>query len=230
MTDAKILYTLTDEAPALATYSLLPIVQAFAGKAGVVVEPVDISLSARILAAFPERLAEDQRVVDGLAALGQLVERPEANVIKTPNISASVPQLEAAIAELQAQGFAVPSYVADPSSDEDREAQARYKRVLGSAVNPVLRQGNSDRRAPASVKGYAKSHPHSMGAWTSSSKTNVAHMQRNKVVFAHAQALSAALLSPVIHEMRADFHRFPPFSGGNVHYPMSTHAAIAPTA
>ena len=177
VTDAKILYTLTDEAPALATYSLLPIVQAFAGKAGVVVEPVDISLSARILAAFPERLAEGQRVVDGLAALGQIVEHPEANVIKTPNISASVPQLEAAIAELQAQGFAVPSYVADPSSDEDREAQARYKRVLGSAVNPVLRQGNSDRRAPASVKGYAKNHPHSMGAWSSSSKTNVAHMQ-----------------------------------------------------
>ncbi|MCZ4123030.1 NADP-dependent isocitrate dehydrogenase [Streptomyces sp. H39-S7] len=176
MTDSTIIYTHTDEAPALATYSLLPVIQAYASTAGVRVETRDISLSGRIIASFPERLAEGQRVDDALAELGQLAKTPEANIVKLPNISASIPQLKAAIAELQKIGYALPEYPDDPKTDEDRDVRARYDKVKGSAVNPVLREGNSDRRAPTSVKNYAKAHPHRMGAWTAESKTNVAHM------------------------------------------------------
>ncbi|GAA4621654.1 NADP-dependent isocitrate dehydrogenase [Actinoallomurus vinaceus] len=176
MTDSTIIYTHTDEAPALATYSFLPVIQAYASTAGVTVETRDISLAGRIIAAFPEYLTEDQRIPDALAELGELVNTPGANVIKLPNISASIPQLKAAIAELREQGHALPDYPDDPKTDEQREVRARYDRIKGSAVNPVLRQGNSDRRAPASVKNYAKTHPHRMGAWTPESKTNVAHM------------------------------------------------------
>src|SRR3954449_10400351 len=161
----KIIYTLTDEAPALATFSFLPILEAFAGAAGVEVEPADISLAGRILAQFPDRLSEEQRVPDHLTELGELAKTPDANIIKTPNISASVPQLRAAIAELQEKGFDVPDY--------PHEA---YDKVKGSAVNPVLRQGNSDRRAPASVKQYAQKHPHSMGDWAPESRSHVATM------------------------------------------------------
>ena len=173
---ARIVYTRTDEAPLLATYSLLPIVAAYAAKAGVDVESRDISLAGRILAQFPERLGEDQQVADALAELGELAKSPEANIIKLPNISASIPQLKAAIRELQQQGFDLPDYPDDPKTEEDRSVRARYDKVKGSAVNPVLREGNSDRRAPLSVKNYARKHPHSMGAWSSDSKTNVAHM------------------------------------------------------
>ena len=176
MADSSIIYTLTDEAPALATYSLLPIVQSYAALAGVKVETRDISLAGRIIAAFSDRLDADRQGSDALAELASIVLTPEANVIKLPNISASIPQLHEAITELQSQGFAIPDYPADPTTDGERDALARYKKVLGSAVNPVLRQGNSDRRAPASVKNYAKSHPHRMGAWSPNSKTNVAHM------------------------------------------------------
>jgi isocitrate dehydrogenase len=172
----KIVYTLTDEAPALATASLLPIVRAFAGAAGVELEVRDISLAGRILAQFPDRLEDSQRLADALAELGELAKGPEANIIKLPNISASVPQLKAAIQELQEQGFAVPDYPENPSDEEAREIRTRYDRVKGSAVNPVLRQGNSDRRAPASVKQYARHHPHSMGAWSRDSRSHVATM------------------------------------------------------
>ncbi len=177
MTDkAKIIYTLTDEAPALATCSFLPMVQAFAGAADVEVETRDISLAGRILANFPDYLEEGQRVGDALAELGELAKTPAANIIKLPNISASVPQLVAAIEELQRHGYAVPDYPAEPRNDEERAIKASYAKVLGSAVNPVLREGNSDRRAPASVKSYARKHPHAMGAWSADSKTRVAHM------------------------------------------------------
>ncbi|MEN5117725.1 NADP-dependent isocitrate dehydrogenase [Luteimonas sp. TWI662] len=173
---SKILYTLTDEAPFLATQSLLPIVEAFTRTAGIAVETRDISLAGRILAQFPERLTDAQKIGDHLAELGALATTPEANIIKLPNISASVPQLKAAIAELQAQGFDLPAYPDTPKDDAERDAKARYDRVKGSAVNPVLREGNSDRRAPASVKAYARKHPHRMGKWSSDSKTHVAHM------------------------------------------------------
>ncbi|MET9888157.1 NADP-dependent isocitrate dehydrogenase [Streptomyces sp. NPDC006430] len=176
MTDSTIIYTHTDEAPALATYSFLPVVQAYASTAGVNVETRDISLAGRIIASFPEHLEEGQRIADALAELGELAKTPEANIIKLPNVSASIPQLKAAIAELQGQGYALPDYPDDPKTDEEREARARYDKIKGSAVNPVLREGNSDRRAPASVKNYAKTHPHRMGAWTPESKTNVATM------------------------------------------------------
>ncbi|MFE7645854.1 NADP-dependent isocitrate dehydrogenase [Streptomyces phaeoluteigriseus] len=179
MTDSTIIYTHTDEAPALATYSFLPVVQAYASQAGVSVETRDISLSGRIIAVFPEYLTEDQRIADDLHELGELAKTPEANIVKLPNISASIPQLKAAIAELQAQGYALPAYPDDPKTDEERDIQSRYDKVKGSAVNPVLREGNSDRRAPASVKNYAKTHPHRMGAWTGESKTNVATMGQN---------------------------------------------------
>ncbi|MEU9037312.1 NADP-dependent isocitrate dehydrogenase [Streptomyces sp. NPDC048352] len=179
MTDSTIIYTHTDEAPALATYSFLPVIQAYASTAGVNVETRDISLAGRIIALFPEYLEESQRIADALAELGELAKTPEANIIKLPNISASIPQLKAAIAELQGQGYALPDYPDDPKSDEEREIRARYDKVKGSAVNPVLREGNSDRRAPASVKNYAKAHPHRMGAWTPESKTNVATMGEN---------------------------------------------------
>ncbi|MCC4592168.1 NADP-dependent isocitrate dehydrogenase [Xanthomonas campestris pv. cannae] len=172
----KILYTLTDEAPYLATQSLLPIVSAFAGTAGIAVETRDISLAGRLISQFPEYLRDDQRIADDLAELGQLATTPEANIIKLPNISASVPQLKAAIKELQQQGYALPDYVDEPKDEKEKEAKARYDKVKGSAVNPVLREGNSDRRAPASVKNYARKHPHRMGAWSAESKSHVAHM------------------------------------------------------
>jgi isocitrate dehydrogenase len=177
VTESKIIYTLTDEAPLLATYSFLPIIEAYAGKADVGVDTRDISLAARILASFADLLPEDQRVSDDLAELGALAKTREANIVKLPNISASIPQLKAAIAELQGQGFDLPDYPDSPQSDEDKDARARYDKVKGSAVNPVLREGNSDRRAPESVKNYARKHPHSMGAWSPDSTTNVAHMQ-----------------------------------------------------
>ena len=173
---SKIIYTLTDEAPMLATASLLPIVRAYAGTAGVELETRDISLAGRILAAFKDVLPEDQRTADALAELGELVKSPEANVIKLPNISASVPQLRAAIKELQADGYALPEYPDEPKTDAEKDAKARYDSVKGSAVNPVLREGNSDRRAPKAVKAYAKRFPHSMGEWTPDSKTAVATM------------------------------------------------------
>ncbi|MEN3112355.1 NADP-dependent isocitrate dehydrogenase [Uliginosibacterium paludis] len=172
----KIIYTLTDEAPALATYSFLPIVQAFTRTAGIAVETRDISVAARILANFPESLNPGQKVPDTLAELGELAKTPEANIIKLPNISASVPQLKAAIKELQSQGYAVPDFPENPASEEEKAIKARYAKVLGSAVNPVLREGNSDRRVANAVKQYAKAHPHSMGAWSADSKSHVAHM------------------------------------------------------
>jgi isocitrate dehydrogenase len=172
----KIIYTYTDEAPALATHSFLPIIEAFAGTAGVEVETRDISLAARILATFPDRLTDEQRVDDALAELGAMAKTPEANIIKLPNISASIPQLKAAIKELQEDGYAVPDYPEEPSSDEEQEIQDRYASVKGSAVNPVLREGNSDRRAPAAVKAYARKHPHRMGEWTSDSRSHVSTM------------------------------------------------------
>ena len=176
MSTTKIIYTKTDEAPALATYSLLPIVKAFTDAADIVVETRDISLAGRILANFPERLSAQQRQSDALAELGKLAKTPDANIIKLPNISASIPQLNAAIAELQSQGFDIPDYPEEPRDAAEQDIRARYARVLGSAVNPVLREGNSDRRVAAAVKAYAKANPHSMGAWDSDSKSHVAHM------------------------------------------------------
>ena len=176
MTSPKIIYTMVDEAPALATYSLLPIVQAFTKAAGVSVETRDISLAGRILANFPENLTPSQKIADELTELGDLTLKPEANIIKLPNVSASSPQLKAAIKELQSQGFKVPDYPEDPKTDAEKEIKVRYSKVLGSAVNPVLREGNSDRRAAASVKQFARKHPHKMGAWSADSKTHVAHM------------------------------------------------------
>lgn len=173
---AKIIYTLTDEAPALATYSFLPIVQAFAAKAGVELETADISLAARVLSAFPEFLKDEQKVVDALAQLGDLAKKPEANIIKLPNISASVPQLVETIRELQAQGFALPNYPEEPQNDSEKAIKSKYDKIKGSAVNPVLREGNSDRRAPQAVKNYAKKNPHSMGEWKSTSASHVATM------------------------------------------------------
>ena len=202
MTDSPIIYTHTDEAPALATYSLLPVVRAFAATAGIRVETRDISLAGRMLAAFPDRLAEGQRVADDLAELGRLAESPEANIVKLPNVSASVPQVKAAIAELQAKGYALPPYPDEPASEEEREVRRRYDRVKGSAVNPVLRQGNSDRRAPAPVKRYARAHPHRMGPWSPGSRTNVAHMDggdfrstERSAVVAEAGALRIELVA-----------------------------------
>jgi isocitrate dehydrogenase len=173
---AKIIYTHTDEAPMLATYSFLPIVAAYAKTAGVEVETRDISLAGRIISQFPERLTEEQRLDDALAELGELATRPEANIIKLPNVSASIPQLKAAVKELQDKGYDLPDYPENPQSDEDKAIRAKYDKVKGSAVNPVLREGNSDRRAPGAVKNYARSHPHSMGAWSADSRTNVATM------------------------------------------------------
>jgi isocitrate dehydrogenase len=172
----KILYTLTDEAPALATYSLLPIVQAFTKSAGVQVETRDISLSGRIIATFPEYLKPEQQINDDLAELGKIATTPEANIVKLPNISASVPQLKAAIKELQSQGYALPDYPEEPKNEEEKTIKAKYDKIKGSAVNPVLREGNSDRRAPLAVKNYARKHPHSMGKWSSDSKTHVDSM------------------------------------------------------
>ncbi|MEI6454094.1 MAG: NADP-dependent isocitrate dehydrogenase [Actinomycetes bacterium] len=202
MSSSRIIYTHTDEAPALASYSLLPIIQAFASRVGVDVQTRDISLAARILSVFSDQLGEAQRVDDALAELGLLVASPTANIIKLPNISASIPQLKGAITELQAKGYALPDFPDEPQSDIERENRSRYAKVLGSAVNPVLREGNSDRRAPASVKRYAQSHPHRMGAWTKDSKTNVAHMEANdfrsteqSAVMAQAGSLTVELVT-----------------------------------
>jgi isocitrate dehydrogenase len=176
MTTAKIIYTKVDEAPALATYSFLPIVKAFTDAAGIEVETRDISLAGRILATFPENLTAEQRVEDALAELGDLAKTPAANIIKLPNISASVPQLVAAIEELQSQGFTIPDFPEEPANDAEKAIAERYAKVLGSAVNPVLREGNSDRRVAIAVKNFAKAHPHRMGAWSADSKSHVAHM------------------------------------------------------
>ncbi|HJV66261.1 MAG TPA: NADP-dependent isocitrate dehydrogenase [Geomonas sp.] len=176
MTTSKIIWTKIDEAPALATYSLLPIVNAFTKAAGVEVETRDISLAGRIIANFPENLTPEQRINDELAYLGELTQKPEANIIKLPNVSASIPQLKAAIAELQSQGYKIPDYPEDPKTEEEKALNARFAKVLGSAVNPVLREGNSDRRSAKAVKEYAKKHPHKMGAWSSDSKSHVSHM------------------------------------------------------
>ena len=190
-TRSKIIYTFTDEAPALATYSLLPIIEAFTAKADIAVETRDISLAGRILASFPEQLGA-KAVADHLAELGALAVTPEANIIKLPNISASVPQLQAAIKELQAQGFDIPDYPETVTTDADKEVKARYSKVMGSAVNPVLREGNSDRRAPLSVKNYARKHPHKMGAWTADSKSHVAHMSEGDFYGSEKAALIEA--------------------------------------
>ncbi|WP_197499497.1 NADP-dependent isocitrate dehydrogenase, partial [Mycobacterium sp. 1245852.3] len=172
-----VIYTLTDEAPLLATYAFLPIVRAFAEPAGIQIKTSDISVAARILAEFPEHLTEEQRVPDNLGELGRLTELPDTNIIKLPNISASVPQLIAAVKELQGKGYKIPDFPQSPKTDEDKQIRARYAKCLGSAVNPVLRQGNSDRRAPKAVKEYARKHPHSMGDWSPASRTHVATMR-----------------------------------------------------
>src|SRR3954454_7917021 len=179
MSDEKptIIYTLTDEAPLLATYAFLPIIRTFTDPAGIEVESSDISVAARILAEFSDRLTEEQRVPDNLATLGALTHEPDTNIIKLPNISASVPQLLAAIKELRAKGYDLPDYPGEPKSDEDKAIKDRYAKILGSAVNPVLREGNSDRRAPKAVKEYARKHPHSMGEWSQASRTHVATMK-----------------------------------------------------
>ena len=189
---SPIIYTQTDEAPLLATYSFLPIVQAYAAQAGVPVETRDISLAGRIIAAFADRLPEDQRTSDALAELGALAKRPEANIIKLPNVSASIPQLKAAVAELKEQGYALPAYPDEAKTDDERDIRARYDAVKGSAVNPVLREGNSDRRAPESVKAYARQHPHSMGAWSADSRTNVATMTDGDFRHSEQSAVMAA--------------------------------------
>ncbi|MCI1840260.1 MAG: NADP-dependent isocitrate dehydrogenase, partial [Achromobacter ruhlandii] len=187
----KIIYTLTDEAPALATRSLLPIVQTFAKSAGITVETRDISLAGRIIALFPDYLDDSQKLGDALSELGALAVQPEANIIKLPNISASMPQLKAAIKELQDQGYKLPDYPDAPANDTERDVKARYDKVKGSAVNPVLREGNSDRRAPLSVKNYARKHPHKMGAWTADSKAHVAHMDSGDFYGTEKSALIA---------------------------------------
>ena len=189
---SKIIYTLTDEAPALATYSLLPIVQAYAGPAGIAVETRDISLSGRIIATFPEALTDAQKISDDLAYLGQLATKPEANIIKLPNISASIPQLKAAIKELQGQGYKLPDYPDEPKTDAEKDVKTRYDKIKGSAVNPVLREGNSDRRAPLSVKNYARKHPHKMGAWTPAAKAHVSNMAGGDFYGSEKSALIAA--------------------------------------
>ncbi len=192
MTDSTIIYTYTDEAPALATHSLLPVIEAYASTAGITVETRDISLAGRIISQFPDHLQEGQRLPDNLAELGTLTHDAAANIIKLPNISASIPQLKAAVAELQEQGYALPDYPDDPKTDAEREIRARYDKIKGSAVNPVLRQGNSDRRAPASVKGYARNHPHRMGAWSADSRTNIAHMTADDFRSTEKSAVIAA--------------------------------------
>ncbi|WP_445766883.1 NADP-dependent isocitrate dehydrogenase [Rheinheimera sp.] len=201
---AKIIYTETDEAPALATYSLLPIVQAFSAAAGIAVETRDISLSGRIIANFPDFLQSDQRIADALAELGELANQPDANIIKLPNISASIPQLKAAIKELQQKGYALPDYPAEPKDDTERDIKSRYDKIKGSAVNPVLREGNSDRRAPASVKQYAKKNPHSMGAWAADSKSHVAHMQSGDFYGSEQSATFSAADSLKIQHVSVD--------------------------
>ncbi len=200
---AKIIYTITDEAPALATYSLLPIISAFTSAAGVVVEPRDISLAGRILASFPDFLTEEQRVPDALAEMGALTLQPEANIIKLPNVSASMPQMKAAIAELQAKGFALPDYPAEASSTEEKSIKTRYDKIKGSAVNPVLREGNSDRRCAAAVKQYAKNNPHRMGAWSADSKSVVSSMPANDF-FGNEKSVTVAKATAVRIELVAN--------------------------
>jgi len=200
MSKPTILYTKTDEAPALATYSFLPIVQAFTKHAGIAVELSDISLSGRIIANFPDFLKPEQRIGDALAELGALTLNPEANIIKLPNISASIPQLKAAIAELQSKGYALPDYPDNPRTEADKEIRARYDKIKGSAVNPVLREGNSDRRAPKAVKDYARKHPHSMGAWTADSKTSVGTMGKNDF-FSNEKSLTV----PAVTDVKIEF-------------------------
>jgi len=190
-TSSRIIYTLTDEAPALATYSLLPIVEAFTRSSGIAVETRDISLAGRIIAAFPDRLSDAQKIGPALAELGELATKPEANIIKLPNISASIPQLKAAIKELQQQGYKLPDYPDEAATAEEKDVKARYDKIKGSAVNPVLREGNSDRRAPLSVKNYARKHPHKMGAWSADSKTHVAHMDGGDFYGSEKSALIA---------------------------------------
>ena len=200
---STIIYTKTDEAPALATYSLLPVVQAFTKAAGIDVQSKDISLAGRIIATFPEQLNENQKQTDALAELGALAKTPDANIIKLPNISASIPQLLAAIKELQADGYDIPDFPEDAGSDEEKEIKARYAKVLGSAVNPVLREGNSDRRVAKAVKQFAKDHPHSMGGWSSNSQSHVAHMSdgdfyssEQSVVVKEASDVKIELIDP----------------------------------
>jgi isocitrate dehydrogenase len=195
-----IIYTKTDEAPALATYSLLPIIRAFLSSSGIAIESSDISLAARILAVFPDQLTPEQRVPNHLAALGELAKTPEANIIKLPNISASIPQLRDAIAELQAHGYAVPDYPEAPQTDAERQAKARYDKIKGSAVNPVLREGNSDRRAPAAVKAYARNNPHSMGKWSPDSKSHVSTMSSGDF-FSNEKSMTitAATSASIVH-------------------------------
>ena len=207
-TQPTIFYTITDEAPQLATYSLLPILQAFSKHAGIAIESRDISLAARILVAFQDRLPAGQAIGDALAELGALTLRPEANIIKLPNISASIPQLKAAIAELQKRGYSLPDYPENPATPEEKDAKARYDKVKGSAVNPVLREGNSDRRAPKAVKDYARKHPHKMGTWTPESKTRVATMGRGDF-FSNEQ--SVTLAEPTTARIE-----FEPVSGGTI--------------
>ncbi len=203
-TRSKIIYTFTDEAPALATYSLLPIVEAFTASADIAVETRDISLAGRILSSFPEQLKADQVIADDLAELGTLATTPEANIIKLPNISASVPQLKAAIVELQAQDYNIPDYPENPATDAEKEAKSRYDKIKGSAVNPVLREGNSDRRAPLSVKNYARKHPHKMGAWAADSKSHVAHMSNGDFYGSEKAALIEAADAVRIELLAAD--------------------------
>ncbi|MGE8490119.1 MAG: NADP-dependent isocitrate dehydrogenase, partial [Paraburkholderia nemoris] len=203
-TSPKIIYTLTDEAPALATYSLLPIVKAFTRSSDVIVETRDISLAGRIIAAFPDYLTAEQKGSDDLAELGGLTTRPEANIVKLPNISASVPQLKAAITELRDQGFKLPPYPDVANTDTEKDVKARYDKIKGSAVNPVLREGNSDRRAPLSVKNYARKHPHKMGAWSADSKSHVAHMSGGDFYGSEKSALIAAAGAVKIELIGAD--------------------------
>ena len=203
MTDRPtIIYTHTDEAPALATYSFLPMIQAFSAPAGIEVETRDISLSGRIIANFPDHLEEGQRIGDALAELGEMTSDPGANIIKLPNISASIPQLKAAIAELQSHGYAVPNYPDEPSNDAEADIKARYDRIKGSAVNPVLREGNSDRRAPQAVKEFARNNPHRLRDWTSDAKFHVAHMSGGDF-FANEQSVSIEKDTTVHIEMQA---------------------------
>ncbi|MBT8492645.1 MAG: NADP-dependent isocitrate dehydrogenase, partial [Deltaproteobacteria bacterium] len=199
-----IIYTKTDEAPALATYSFLPIIKAFSSKAGVGVETRDISLAGRILAVFPDYLADEHKVSNALAELGELAKTPEANIIKLPNISASVPQLKTTIAELQAKGYKIPDYPDEPENDEQKAIKARYDKVKGSAVNPVLREGNSDRRAPKAVKEYARKHPHRMGEWKSDSKTHVATMGKDDFRSNEKSVTVPAAITARIEHVSAD--------------------------
>src|ERR1700741_1210034 len=203
MAKLEIMWTKVDEAPALATFSLLPIVEAFVGAAGVSVKLKDISLAGRILAVFPEKLTPAQRINDELTELGQLTLKPEANIMKLPNISASIPQLKAAIKELQGKGFAVPDYPDNPATDAEKDIKARYGKVFGSVVNPVLREGNSDRRAAGAVKQYARDNPHKMGAWNKDSKTHVAYMPAGDYYGSGNLSTLASATNPRINTLEA---------------------------